>query len=310
MAHIVVVGHSEPDGPDLAALAAAFRARAYNVDRITIDRGHASKLSKDADFYIASGSPRLLNGAPISRPSVLWVSRPSRELLRWRDLSILARRRPVLAFLGAYHAASYPRWATGGPRAIVPPVPDDAFREPVSTMRPPPPFAFATVRDVATLKWVVDVWIKRIYPAAPKARLYILPSASLHATTAERLKPLNASGIALSGAKALAERVEELRQSRVLLHPGDETDMFGMPVAEAQAAGVPAVVCDITCLRERVVDGETGFVVAHRDAEAFAASTLRLLSDDALWRRQRDAAIGYNRTRGWPDVAAAFEALV
>jgi glycosyltransferase involved in cell wall biosynthesis len=73
--------------------------------------------------------------------------------------------------------------------------------------------------------------------------------------------------------------------------------------------GVPAVVCDVAAMRERVVDRETGFVVPPGDGAAFASAAVRLLTDDAIWREQRDAALRYNRVRGWDDVAADFEEL-
>ena len=40
---------------------------------------------------------------------------------------------------------------------------------------------------------------------------------------------------------------------------------------------------------ERVVDGVTGFV--HADPQKFADAALSILSDDALWRRQHEAAL-------------------
>jgi len=35
-----------------------------------------------------------------------------------------------------------------------------------------------------------------------------------------------------------------------------------------------------------------------------------LLTDDDLWRRQQRAALRSQRAWGWPDAAAAFEALI
>lgn len=73
--------------------------------------------------------------------------------------------------------------------------------------------------------------------------------------------------------------------------------------------GVPAVACDVTCMRERIVHGETGHVVRDGDAAAFAGAAMRILTDDTVWRSQRDAALRYNRARSWDDVAADFEEL-
>ena len=71
---------------------------------------------------------------------------------------------------------------------------------------------------------------------------------------------------------------------------------------------MPAVVQDIGCVAERVVDRETGFVAA--DDQAFADATIALLADDELWRRQSARAVALQRAWGWPEAAAAFERLI
>ena len=57
----------------------------------------------------------------------------------------------------------------------------------------------------------------------------------------------------------------------------------GFPRApmEAAAMGVPAVVTDVRGCRQTVADGETGYLVPPRDADALAAALLDLLDDDA-----------------------------
>jgi glycosyltransferase involved in cell wall biosynthesis len=59
---------------------------------------------------------------------------------------------------------------------------------------------------------------------------------------------------------------------------------------------------------ERVRHGETGTIAG--DDDAFAAAAIALLTDDALWRRQHEAALKYQRAWGWPEAAAAFETLL
>jgi glycosyltransferase involved in cell wall biosynthesis len=66
----------------------------------------------------------------------------------------------------------------------------------------------------------------------------------------------------------------------------------GLPTAliEAAACGRPAVTCDNVGCREIVVHGETGLVVPKADAVALAAALERLLTDEALCERFRQAA--------------------
>ena len=80
----------------------------------------------------------------------------------------------------------------------------------------------------------------------------------------------------------------EMRHADLFLHPS-VSEGFGNAVMEAQAAGLPVVCSDADGLRENVVDGETGFVVARRDAGALAAA-IRRLGDPEL--RARMGAAG------------------
>lgn len=74
--------------------------------------------------------------------------------------------------------------------------------------------------------------------------------------------------------------------------------------------GVPAVVQNIACMSERVVDGVTGFVVDDEDDGAFADAAIRVLSDDALWLDQHRACLETQRGLSWPEVARRFAALM
>jgi glycosyltransferase involved in cell wall biosynthesis len=61
-------------------------------------------------------------------------------------------------------------------------------------------------------------------------------------------------------------------------------------------------------MKERVVDGETGYVV--KGQAAFAAAAIRLLTDDDLWRRCHGASLERQGRWTWQDAAARFEALL
>ncbi len=65
-------------------------------------------------------------------------------------------------------------------------------------------------------------------------------------------------------------------------HPRVET--LPLSLMEAMDAGIPAVATDVGALRELVVPGETGELVAPADPEALAASILRVLTDPARAR--------------------------
>lgn len=71
--------------------------------------------------------------------------------------------------------------------------------------------------------------------------------------------------------------------------------------------GVPAVLQDIACMRERVIENETGWAVG--DDEAFAERSIAVLSDEALWRRMHRMCLVRQRTWRWDHAAAEFERI-
>lgn len=65
-------------------------------------------------------------------------------------------------------------------------------------------------------------------------------------------------------------------------------ETYGMSNIEAMACGVPVVSTKVGGPSETIVDGETGFLVAPRDANALAEQVIRLLADAPL-RKQMGA---------------------
>jgi glycosyltransferase involved in cell wall biosynthesis len=82
------------------------------------------------------------------------------------------------------------------------------------------------------------------------------------------------------------------------LHEG-----FGLPLAEAMAAGVPAVASDIPALRE--VGGETVRYADPRDAEDFARAVREALDDREGSQLRTAAARGRARRFRWEEAARA-----
>jgi len=76
----------------------------------------------------------------------------------------------------------------------------------------------------------------------------------------------------------------------VLVHCPTAPEPFGRVVAEAMAAGRPAVAARCGGLPEVVVDEETGFLVPPGDVDAFSRRVVQLLSDMALSARMGLAA--------------------
>lgn len=100
-----------------------------------------------------------------------------------------------------------------------------------------------------------------------------------------------------------------LQASAAFLMPS-EVESFGLAALEAMACGVPVVASATGGLPEVVRDGVTGFLHPTGDVEAMAASTVRLLEDEALHRRFSVAAREWSTSHWHPaPVVAKWEAL-
>jgi glycosyltransferase involved in cell wall biosynthesis len=75
------------------------------------------------------------------------------------------------------------------------------------------------------------------------------------------------------------------------------TEGLGTSLLDAMACARPIVATAVGGIPEVVVDGETGFLVPPRDAEAMAGAIVRLLTNEALRRRIGDAGLARVRNR-------------
>ncbi|MGQ0662227.1 MAG: glycosyltransferase [Pseudomonadota bacterium] len=274
-----------------------------------------------ADLYIANRGDQLLLVAPRARAVAFWIHNPADYLLKWRYLSKLWRRRPVIVFSGPAHAATYPRWAPDGGRAIILYGIAEGLRRPEPAASVPPPRAIFTSNPLRSLDWLLKVWRARIHPRLPAAELHVFSGAATYgaageakaremAPILERARALGGCGVRLRAPLPRAALAAELGEARVFLYRGDPGESFCMAAGEAQAMGVPGVVCDIACMSERVKNGASGFVVPDGDEAAFAAAAIGLLSDDAAWRRAHVAAMDHAQGWTWAEAARRFEALI
>lgn len=276
-------------------------------------------LPETCDLYIANRSNHLIGGVPQARVQAFWTHNPCRYMMKPRYLWPLWRVRPAIIFTGAYHAATYPAWAPGGRRVIIPLGLDQAFLTGDPATAPPPPRAIFTSNPQRGLEWLLKLWARRIQPAVPGAELHLfsgpavyrgLPADKAKRMTAilDRAKALAGAGVVLRSPVGREALVSELRAARVMLYRGDVSETFCLAVGEAQAMGVPAVVTPLGSLPERVVDGQTGYVCA--DDDAFVDRAVALLTDDGLWMRQHECALDQQRRWGWAEAATAFAQLL
>lgn len=283
------------------------------------DNAPAMGVPEAADLYIANRSNHLIGLCPAARRSIFWIHNPARYLLKWRYQWPLFRRRPMIVFSGASHLSTYPAWAASGRRVIIPYGITPLFLGAAERREVPPPRVVFLSNPLRSLDWLLEIWAKAIQPKVPGAELHIFAGAAIYgsagAAKADRMAPILARaeqladrGVVLRGPVPKAQLAEEIRAARAFLYRGDIGETFCNAVAEPQAMGLPGVVEDIACMAERVVDGETGFVV--KGETAFAEAAVRLLTDDALWLRQHKASLARQGSWTWQHAAEAFEKLI
>ena len=271
-----------------------------------------------ADLYIANRGDKLLRLCRRARRMIFWIHNPAGYLLKWRYQWKLAWRRPTIVFSGASHAGTYPSWAFAGGRETVLYGLTDLFCHAAERDSAPAPKAVFTSNPMRSLDWLLDVWESRIHPAVPKAELHVFAGIATYGAAGaakagkmgpvlERAAGLAGKGVILRGPVPKAQLVDELAGARALLYRGDIGETFCSAVAEAQAMGLPAVLEDIACMKERVVEGRTGWAV--KGADAFADKAVAVLSDDDLWLRMHKDCLGLQRSWRWDQAAAEFERI-
>lgn len=276
-------------------------------------------MPDEADLYIANRGDKLIDLMPKAKRTVFWIHNPAKFLMKWRYLKKLWRVRPAIVFIGDYHATTYPKWAPGGDRFVIPYGIPDMFRKAEPASGIPGPRAVFTSNPLRSLDWLLDQWRNHIQPRVPGAELHVFSGAATYGSVGDaksqamekvlkQARGLADKGVVLRGPVPKAQLVEEFREARVMLYRGDLNETFCLAVGEAQAMGVPGVVENLGSVCERVVDGKTGYVV---DSEAgFSSSACKILSDDDLWCSQHQEALKMQRRWGWPEAALEFEKLI
>jgi glycosyltransferase involved in cell wall biosynthesis len=130
-------------------------------------------------------------------------------------------------------------------------------------------------------------WISRI-----KAKLSLAPAdaGTYLAHLKARLSPEASSKVTFLGIVPRAELIDRYYNADVFAFAPIWDEGFGIPPAEAMAAGTPVVASRSGAVPEIVKDQETGFLVGKNDPGALAEGILKLLHDAALRERMGRAA--------------------
>lgn len=268
----------------------------------------------------APGAPDYLTAAANSglwdsfRPGVMFVSQAQARAYKGKLKSIV-----VAPGVRAEYGANLPAYLSAEQSAVEygadPAAPAAA---PAAQPAPLPPHAVVTTHPLQGLTWLLDMWQMEIHPQMPEARLAVY-SASLSKGMRGEAAPDTVIPVLDQIREAVHQNVVVVdplndegmaavyRAARVHLYPGNSTDYACWTLGESQSTGLPAVARPMGGVEERVVNGQTGYLVP--DTSAFVNVTLQILKNDAVHKSLSTAAGDITRRRTWSDAAAEVEAF-
>ena len=86
---------------------------------------------------------------------------------------------------------------------------------------------------------------------------------------------------------------------------------WGMVVTEAASCGTPAIVSNVTGLRDSVVHNKTGIILSTNPTPQELADTMLILIKDIRFRKKLEkGAISWSKKFSWESSYAAFKKLL
>jgi glycosyltransferase involved in cell wall biosynthesis len=274
--------------------------------------------SVDYDLMIVNVSPYLFESFKHikTRKKILWIHNEAKYLLYWNRLKYLLKYLPIVVFSGKYHKSTLPFFIPTGGRKLI----EYGLSEAVLQTKVVEPQArnqkvYFTSNPLRSLRWIVDLWVKQIHPKVPTAELHVFAGWKTYGawglsvkkrmqTEIEYAALFASSNIIIREVIPKAVLFEEMKYGRSIFYRGDRAETFCLAVAEAQALGLPAVVCDLGSMRERVDHGVTGFVV--NGEIDFESAAIRVLKDDVLFETMSLASAKKYAEMNWSATANKF----
>ena len=271
------------------------------------------------DIIIAFRKPELLaEFEDDTFRAIIWLWGDPSVLNQSANQEILERYDPAIVFLTNNQRRSWISWRAFEEATILPGV-ADSYIEITLPDKVPPPIAIITTHPLHGLKNILDLWRKLVYPKVKSAELHIYSASMYNNRINIKLREIykevvaaRAKNVFIKQPNADKYMAEVYRQARVHLYPVIKTEYYGSTLAETQACGTPAVIyqggANGIYAKERISDGQTGYISP--DDDAFANLVVQLLSEDSgmYWSLSREAKT-LKASRSWQNVAIEFEAL-
>jgi glycosyltransferase involved in cell wall biosynthesis len=143
---------------------------------------------------------------------------------------------------------------------------------------------------------LIDIW-DYVVQRKKDARLAIIGTGDLELEVREKIQKYSLEGnVVLFGFKDGIEKLKIFKDSKVVVHPAIY-DSGGMAACEAMACGLPGVSFDLPALKTYYPKGM--LKTPCFDLKRFAENTLKLLSDEELYRKMIKDALDWAREWDW-----------
>ncbi len=272
------------------------------------------------DVLILNRGDKFLNFRKECSNRIFWIHNPADYLLKFRYLSKLFLNPTKIVFSSNYHLKTYPKWAPSKNRHVIPYGIDNAFIKSPKVIVPKRPIAIFTSNPLRGLNWLLDRWEYDVFKKVPKAELHIYSGAETYGKFGikhadkikyilDRAKRLRNMGVRLFKPLNRVNLKKKILKAQIFLYQGSKEETFCMAVAEAQALGIPAVVCDYGCMNERVKNKVTGFVC--KNNLSFSDKTVELLKNKNLWKQISGNIYKNNKLiKSWGDIAILWKKII
>ena len=143
---------------------------------------------------------------------------------------------------------------------------------------------------------LLDVW-KMVCRRKPDARLALIGRGPLEGEMKRKIAEMGlANNVELLGFKDGKEKYEIFKDSKIVVHPAIY-DSGGMAACEAMAWGLPGVGFDLPAFKTYYPQGMIKAPLG--DLSGFADSVIKLLEDETIYEKTRDAAISWAEQWDW-----------
>lgn len=159
----------------------------------------------------------------------------------------------------------------------------------------------------------IDIAIKafaKILPKFPKAELYIAGEGDSMDSLVRVAKKLKiGKNITFFGKVSEERKWKLLAQSWVAIQPS-QVEGWGITVIEANAVGTPVIASNVNGLRDSIVNGKTGILVALRNVSETATALSKVLENKKLRTELSTHALEWSKKFSWNGSAQRFYAIL